>query len=259
MSDKTPSLPTLFVGHGSPMNAIEDNVFTRGWQEVAQAIPRPKSILCVSAHWETRGVGVCSVAQPETIHDFYGFPQALFDVRYPAPGEPALARRVATLVNSTQVQLTPDWGLDHGAWSVMRIMYPHADIPVVQLSLDTRQPGEFHLDLARELAPLRDEGVLIVGSGNIVHNLRLYDFRNPLPADWAVRANDVLRELIQTGDVDTLAAWPALGPDVALGVPTPEHYLPLLYALGGRREGDKIHIFNDAVSGSLAMTSVKVG
>jgi 4,5-DOPA dioxygenase extradiol len=238
-------MPVLFVGHGSPMNAIEENSFTRGWRAVAQSITKPKAILCVSAHWETRGVGVCSAEQPETIHDFGGFPQALFDVRYPAPGDPPLARRVATLVEGVQVQVTSDWGLDHGAWSVLRIMYPDADIPVVQLSLDTAQPGSFHVDLARELAPLRDEGVLILGSGNIVHNLRLFDFRNAaVPAVWAERANALLRERIEAADTAALADWPALGADVALGIPTPEHYLPLLYALGARRQGDKIHIFN---------------
>ncbi len=182
-------MPALFVGHGSPMNAIEDNAFTRGWQAAAQAIPKPKSILCISAHWETRGVGVCSATQPETIHDFGGFPQALFDVRYPAPGDPALAQRVSAIVKGVQIQPTTQWGLDHGAWSVLRVMYPDADVPIVQLSLDSAQPGAFHLALGRELAALRDEGVLIVGSGNIVHNLRLFNFRDPAPADWAIRAN----------------------------------------------------------------------
>jgi 4,5-DOPA dioxygenase extradiol len=241
------------------MNALEDNEFTRGWQEAARQVPKPRAILCVSAHWETRGVWTCAAAQPETIHDFYGFPQALFDVRYPAPGDPALSERVAQLVKSTEVRTTLEWGLDHGAWSVLRVMYPQADVPVVQVGLDSRQPGAFHLALARELAALRDEGVLILGSGNIVHNLRLWNFRNPAPADWAVRANDLLRERIAAGDTTALADWRTLGPDVALGIPTPEHYLPLLYALGARREGDKIEIFNDVVSSSLAMVSVIVG
>jgi len=253
------TLPALFIGHGSPMNALEDNAYTRGWRDVAQAMPRPKAILCVSAHWETRGVAVCDSAQPETIHDFYGFPQALFDVRYPAPGDPALARRVAEAVTGIPVQRTSQWGLDHGAWSVLRIMYPQADIPVVQLSLDTAQPGDFHLRVARQLAPLRDEGVLILGSGNIVHNLRLWNFRDPAPIAWAIRANDRLRERIVAGDSAALADWHELGADVALAVPTPEHYLPLLYALGARRDGEQIHIFNDAVTSSLAMTCVRVG
>jgi 4,5-DOPA dioxygenase extradiol len=181
-----PSMPVLFAGHGSPMNAIEDNAFTRGWQAAVASMPKPKAILCISAHWETRGVGVCIAERPQTIHDFGGFPQALFDVQYPAPGDPALARRVASMVKGVQVHTTPEWGLDHGAWSVLRVMYPQADVPVVQLSLDTAQPGAFHLNLARELTPLRDEGVLILGSGNIVHNLRLINFRDPAPADWAM-------------------------------------------------------------------------
>jgi 4,5-DOPA dioxygenase extradiol len=253
-------MPALFVGHGSPMNAIEENEFTRGWQAAAQAIAKPKAILCISAHWETRGVGVCSATQPETIHDFGGFPQALFDVRYPAPGDPALAQRVVALVKGLQIQATPQWGLDHGAWSVLRVMYPDADVPVAQLSLDTSKHGSFHLALARELAPLRDEGVLILGSGNIVHNLRLFNFRDPAPAaDWAARANTLVRERIESGDFEALADWRTLGPDVALAIPTPEHYLPLLYALGARREGDTIRIFNDTVTSSLAMTSVMVG
>jgi len=257
-SNQTP-MPALFVGHGSPMNAIEENMFTLGWRECARAIPKPKAILCVSAHWETRGVGVCSAPQPETIHDFYGFPQPLFDVRYPAPGDPVLAQRVAALVRSVQIQPTPKWGLDHGAWSVLRVMYPGADIPVVQLSLDTTQAAPFHLRLARELTPLRDEGVLILGSGNIVHNLRLYDFHDAAPIDWAVRANASLRDRIEAGDVGALSDWNRLGPDVALGITTPEHYLPLLYALGARRPEEPIHIFNDTVTSSLAMLSVRVG
>ena len=259
MNHSNPTMPVLFVGHGSPMNALEDNAFTRGWRAAAQRLPPPRAILCVSAHWETRGVWTCASAQPETIHDFYGFPPALFAVRYPAPGDPALAERVAQLVKTTEVRTTPEWGLDHGAWSVLRVMYPQADIPVVQLGLDTREPGAFHLTLAHELAALRDEGVLILGSGNIVHNLRLWNFRNPAPADWAVRANDVLRERIEAGDTTALSDWRALGADVALGIPTPEHYLPLLYALGARRDGDKIEIFNDVVSSSIAMMSVVVG
>jgi 4,5-DOPA dioxygenase extradiol len=252
-------MPALFIGHGSPMNALEDNAFTRGWRAIAQEFPRPKAILCVSAHWETRGAAVCDNPQPETIHDFYGFPQALFDVRYPAPGDVALARRVVDLGQGAPVQATSQWGLDHGAWSVLRIMYPHADVPVAQLSLDTAEPGDFHLRLAQDLAPLRDEGVLILGSGNIVHNLRLWNFRDAVPAPWAIRANDLLRGHIAAGDNAALADWRALGADVALAVPSPEHYLPLLYTLGVRRDGESIQIFNDAVTSSLAMTSVRIG
>lgn len=259
MNSANATMPALFVGHGSPMNAIEENAFTQGWRDAAARLPRPRAILCVSAHWETSGVFACANPQPPTIHDFYGFPQALFDVRYPAPGDPALAQRAGELVRSTPVRATNDWGLDHGAWSILRIMYPQADVPVVQLSLDTARPGSFHLAVARELAPLRDEGVLILASGNIVHNLRLWNWRNPAPADWAVRANERVRDRIVAGDVQALSDWPALGADVALAVPSPEHYVPLLYALGARRDGDKIEIFNDVVSSSIAMTSVRVG
>lgn len=252
-------MPVLFVGHGSPMNAIEDNAFTRGWQDAARRIPEPKAILCVSAHWETRDVYVGATDRPETIHDFYGFPKALFDVRYPAPGDPALARRVAQRVKSTHVHLDPGRGIDHGVWSVLRILYPDADIPVIQLSLDTAQPGTFHYRLAQELGPLRDEGVLILGSGNMVHNLRLFRFHDPVPADWAARADAVIRARIESGDHAALVDWRALGADVALGVPTPEHYLPLLYVLALQRDGEKIHIFNDVVTSAISMTSVLIG
>ena len=259
MQTATQAMPALFLGHGSPMNAIEDNAFTQAWKQVAERIPKPRAVLCVSAHWETRGVGVCSAEHPETIHDFGGFPQALFDVQYPAPGDHRLAQRVANLLDGVPAHMTPQWGLDHGAWSVLCVMYPDADVPVVQLSLDSAQSGAFHLDLGRQLAPLRDEGVLILGSGNIVHNLRLLNLRDPAPADWALRANTTLRDLIVSMDDAALAEWRKLGPDVALAVPTPEHYLPLLYVLGARRAGDKIHIFNDVVTSSLAMTSVLIG
>lgn len=259
MTPSNTTLPALFIGHGSPMNALEDNAWTRGWREAARRIGRPRAILCVSAHWETRGVGVCSVDHPQTIHDFHGFPKALFDVRYPAPGDARLAQRVVDLVAITEVQPSAEWGIDHGAWSVLRVMYPEADVPVVQLSLDTARDGAFHLALARELAPLRDEGVLILGSGNVVHNLRLFDFRNAAPAPWAERANALLRARILAGDTDALSDWRSLGADVALGVPTAEHYIPLLYALGARRPGDGIELFNDEVTSSLAMTCVRVG
>lgn len=254
-----PTMPALFIGHGSPMNAIEDNANTRAWRDAALRLPRPRAILCVSAHWETQGVEACSAAQPETIHDFYGFPKALFDVRYPAPGAPALAQRVADVVRIAPVQTTTQWGLDHGAWSVLRVMYPEADIPVAQLSLDRTQAGPFHLELGRELAPLRDEGVLILGSGNIVHNLRRFDFRDPTPSDWALRADALVRDRIAAGDTAGLADWRTLGPDVALAVPSPEHYLPLLYVLGARRDGEAVTVFNTDVTSALSMTSVRVG
>jgi 4,5-DOPA dioxygenase extradiol len=252
-------MPALFVGHGSPMNALEDNAFTRGWQDAARRIPRPRAIVCVSAHWETRGTYVSGTATPETIHDFSGFPQALFDVRYPAPGDPALARQIAQTVQNAKVHIDPGRGIDHGVWSVLRIMYPQADIPVLQLSLDSAQPGAFHHALGQELAPLRDDGVLVVGSGNIVHNLRLFDFHASAPADWAARADREIRARIESGDHANLMDWNELGHDVALGIPTPEHYLPLLYVLGLRGDGEPMHIFNTAIISAISMTCVQVG
>jgi 4,5-DOPA dioxygenase extradiol len=253
----------MFVGHGSPMNAIEDNEFRRGWVEVACAIPRPSAILCISAHWETRGVALTASPQPDTIHDFYGFPKELFAVRYPAPGDPVLASRVQGLVSSAGVALDPSRGLDHGSWSVLFPMYPRADIPVMQLSLDTSRPGSFHFALARELAPLRDEGVLILGSGNIVHNLRLIDFDNPRGYSWADRFNgEVKRRIVAGGALNhgALADYKSLGEDARLAVPTPEHYFPLLYALALQEEGEPLTWFNDRVlAGSASMTSLMIG
>jgi 4,5-DOPA dioxygenase extradiol len=250
-------MPVLFVGHGNPMNAIERNEFHLGWAAVARRLPRPKTILCVSAHWETRGARVTASATPETIHDFYGFPKALFDVRYSAPGDPELAARVSTLVTSEPVQLDPGRGLDHGAWSVLIAMYPDADVPVVQLGMDTRQSGNHHLALARQLAPLRDEGVLVLGSGNIVHNLRLFDFRNPAPLDWALAADAAIRAMISGRRHDQLAQFPQR-PDARLPVPTPEHYLPLLYCVALQQDGDEPEFFNVSVPGSISMTSVLI-
>lgn len=258
-SHQPSAMPALFVGHGSPMNAIEDNAFTRGWRDIAQRIPRPKAILCISAHWESRGVYASAATTPSTIHDFYGFPQALFDVRYPAPGDPALAQRVTQLVKSIKVNTTTEYGLDHGAWSVLRVMYPQADIPVIQLSLDTTQPGAFHYRLGAELAPLRDEGVLIFASGNIVHNLRMLNFRNPAAPDWVARVDAAVRTRIVENRHAELADWRSLDPQVALAIPSPEHYLPLLYTLGARRVDDKIHIFNSELFSTISMTSVMLG
>ncbi|HMM56184.1 MAG TPA: 4,5-DOPA dioxygenase extradiol [Rudaea sp.] len=252
-------LPALFIGHGSPMNALEDNAFTRGWQDAARRIPKPRAVVCISAHWETRGVGVTATPAPQTIHDFYGFPQALFDVRYPAPGDPALAAQIAQMVKSAKVHPDTEWGLDHGAWSVLRIMYPQADIPVLQLSLDSAQPGAFHYALGQELAPLRDDGVLVMGSGNIVHNLRLFDFHATQAADWAARADGIIRSHIDSGDHAALLDWNALGPEVGRGVPTPEHYLPLLYALAVRGKDEPVRIFNTTVISAISMTCMQVG
>ena len=251
-------MPVLFVGHGNPMNAIERNEFHLGWSALAGRLPKPSAVLCVSAHWETRGAQVTAAAAPETIHDFYGFPQALFDVRYPAPGDPALAARVAALVTSERVGLDLNRGLDHGAWSVLIAMYPSADVPVVQLGMDTSQPGPHHYALAQQLAPLRDEGVLVLGSGNIVHNLRLFDFRDPAPLDWALAADAELRGHIAAGRHDELAGYPAQ-PKSRLPVPTPEHYLPLLYAIALQQAGETAEFFNVRVPGSISMTSLLIG
>ncbi len=256
-------MPALFLGHGSPMNAVEDNRFSREWARLGALLPRPRAILCVSAHWETRGVYVSATERPETIHDFYGFPKVLFDVRYPAPGSPALARRVAALIGAApgapRVHLDPGRGLDHGAWSVLRVLYPQADIPVVQLSLDSAQPGPWHYALARQLAPLRDEGVLLLGSGDIIHNLRLFSFHDSSAPDWALRFHALSRRLIEIGDHATLADYPRLGGDAHLAIPTPEHYLPLLYVLALQRPGEQPAFFNDAVFSALSMTSFVLG
>ncbi len=251
-------MPVLFVGHGNPMNAIERNAFHLGWSAVAKRLPRPKSVLCVSAHWETRGAWVTAAARPATIHDFYGFPRALFDVRYPAPGDPALAARVAALVSSECVHLDPDRGLDHGAWSVLIAMYPEADVPVVQLGMDTSLPGGHHYALARQLAALRDEGVLVLGSGNFVHNLRRFDFRDPAPLDWALAADAEIRGHVAAGRHGELADYPSR-PEARLAVPTPEHYLPLLYAVALQQPHEKAEFFNVAVPGSISMSSVLIG
>lgn len=242
------------------MNAIEDSEFRRGWAQLGRALPRPEAILCVSAHWETRGVFLTGAATPPTIHDFYGFPRELFAVRYPAPGQPALARRVASMLGSVEAAVDPARGLDHGCWSVLVAMYPEADVPVVQLSLDSTKPGPFHYALAKGLRPVRDAGVLILGSGNIVHNLGLADFGHDAGYDWAVRFDAAVRARINAGDHAALAAWDELGSDARLSIPTPEHYLPLLYVLGAQQPGDAVSLFNAAtVLGSISMTSVVIG
>jgi 4,5-DOPA dioxygenase extradiol len=251
-------LPVLFVGHGSPLNAIEDNPWSAAWRALGERLPRPRAILCVSAHWETRGVYVTATPTPETIHDFYGFPKALFDVRYPAPGDAALARRIATLGADVPIRLDPGRGLDHGTWSVLRPMYPAADIPVLQLSLDSRQPGAWHYALAQRLAPLREEGVLIAGSGDIVHNLGLFRFNEHGALDWAARFRDEVNRRIAARDHAALCDWPALGRDAQLSIPTPEHYLPLLYALALQRDDDAVETFNDDVVSALSMTSLVI-
>lgn len=252
-------MPALFVGHGSPMYAIEENELYRRLHEVAEQLPKPKAVLCISAHWETDGVFLTASGRPETIHDFYGFPKELFDVRYPAPGDPALARRAAALLSQAGADLDMERGLDHGCWSVVRAMYPEAGVPVVQLSLD-RKSAATHYVLATQLAPLRSEQVLIVGTGNIVHNLGMIDFRRADGFDWAVRFNEDVKRRILAGDHNALAAPEALGSEARLAVPDREHYLPLLYALAVKGEGEKVSFFNDKiVMGSISMTSVLIG
>ncbi len=252
-------MPIVFVGHGSPMNAIEDNAFHRAWRALGERLPRPRSILCVSAHWETRGARLTGAGHPSTIHDFFGFPKALFDVQYPAPGDPKLARHAEELLGGIKhAQIDATRGFDHGMWSVLRVMYPDADVPVVQLGIDTSQPGEHHYAFAKKLAPLRDEGVLVLGSGNIVHNLPLFDPRNPHPLDWAQRFNDAVKRRIGFREHIELADWPRMGADARMSIPTPEHYLPLLYVLALQRDDDRASFFNEAVISGIAMTSVVI-
>lgn len=248
--------PVLFVGHGSPMNAIEDNAFRREWQRLGRSLPRPRAILVVSAHWESHGVAVTASAQPRTIHDFGGFPPALHAAQYPAPGDQGLALRVADLLAPEPVTQDTRWGLDHGAWSILLPMFPDADIPVVQLSLARGHDGPWHYNLAKRLAPLRDEGVLILASGDMVHNLGLLRWPLDKAEPWAARVQQQFNQWISAGDHLPLQHVDQLGHEVQLAIPTPEHYLPLLYALALQTGDDELSLFNDSVLGSLSMTSV---
>jgi 4,5-DOPA dioxygenase extradiol len=255
-------LPAVFFGHGNPMNALDDNAYTRGWSALAAAMPRPRAILMVSAHWYLPGTHVTAMQQPRTIHDFGGFPRELYDVRYPAPGSPELAARVQELLAPAEVTRDERWGLDHGTWSVLVHAYPDADIPVVQLAIDETQPPEFHYALGRRLAPLRDEGVLIAGSGNVVHNLHAYAWgRHPATQfDWAVRFEQQARALLNAGNHEPLVDYEALGSDAMLSVPTPDHYLPLLYVIATQQPGDVVtYPVEGGDGGSISMLSVRVG
>jgi 4,5-DOPA dioxygenase extradiol len=256
-------MPVLFVGHGSPMNGIQDTEFSRRWTRMAQEIPVPKAVLVVSAHWFTRGTRITAMDFPQTIHDFGGFPQELFDVQYPAPGHPVLAKETSALLHSAKVELDHDWGLDHGTWTIVRHMYPKADIPVLQLSIDYTKGPKFHYDLAKELHPLRKKGVLIIGSGNMVHNLRMVAWdrlEESYGYDWALQMNDTFKQLIGKRDHDPLIHYERLGREALLAIPTPEHYLPLLYTLGVSHSKDELSFFNDKpMAGSLTMTSVRLG
>ena len=258
--ESTGSMPVLFIGHGSPMNAIEHNEFTDGWRKMAETFPKPKAILCISAHWETNGTLVTSMAKPKTIHDFGGFPQKLYDVQYPAPGCPELAGEMQGMVTGVSVIPDDKWGMDHGAWGVIMQMYPDASVPVIQMSLDYSLSAQQQYDLAKELSPLRKKGILIIGSGNLVHNLRMVDWSGHHQGfDWALEANTLFKKLISGNEHHQLINYQKLGSAVGLAIPTPEHYLPLLYLLGLKSEKEAVTFFNDKmVMGSISMTSVKI-
>lgn len=255
-------MPAVFFGHGSPLNALEQNVYTRAWQSISKTLGRPSAVVAVSAHWYLPGTRVTAMEQPRTIHDFGGFPRELYEVSYPAPGEPALARRLAQLLQPLQVQLDQEWGLDHGTWSVLKHVFPAADVPVIQLSIDATQAPAFHHEVGQRLAPLRDEGVVVIGSGNVVHNLRTYAWRRRViePYDWAVRFDAVVRQALVSGDERTLIEYQELGEDARLSVPSPEHYLPLLYVLGLRSAGEPVAFPTQGIEGgSISMLSVQIG
>lgn len=257
-------MPVLFIGHGSPMNAIEENEFVSGWRDIGKTLPEPNAILCVSAHWETKGTYVTAMNKPPTIHDFGGFPKALFEVEYPAPGSPELANETKNIVKKSEVGLDTRWGLDHGCWSVVKHLYPKADVPVIQLSLDYFLQPQYHYDLAKELSSLRKKGVLIIGSGNMVHNLGLVSWEKMEEPgygyDWAIEANEKMKKFILSNDHKSLIDYKLQGKAFNLAIPTPDHFLPLLYSLALKEEAEKIEVFNDkTVAGSLSMTSLKIG
>jgi 4,5-DOPA dioxygenase extradiol len=260
----TDTLPALFIGHGSPMNGILDNEFSRQWAKMANEIPRPKAVLVVSAHWLTRGTFITAMENPKTIHDFGGFPKELFEVEYPAPGSPALAKETSDLVVSTNIEPDHEWGLDHGTWTVVRHMYPEADIPILQLSIDYYQSLDFHYRLGKDLQELRRRGVLVIGSGNMVHNLRMiaWDRLNEpeFGFDWALEMNSLFKSKIEAKQHLDLIDYRSLGQAGKLAIPTPDHYFPLLYLLGIQGKKEEVSFFNDkAVGGSLTMTSVRFG
>jgi 4,5-DOPA dioxygenase extradiol len=263
-TNNIPTMPVLFLGHGSPMNAIEENEFVEGFRNAGTLIPKPEAILSVSAHWETRGTFVTAMEQPETIHDFGGFPKALYEVQYPAPGSPELANRIKSLITTATIEPYYNRGLDHGAWSVIKHLYPEADVPVIQMSLDHYKMPQYHYDLIKELIPLRSEGVLIIGSGNMVHNLRLvawdkFDSDN-FAFDWALEASEKMKNFILSNNHKSLINYRSHGKAFEHAIPTPEHYLPLLYVMALKDENNNVKLFNDkAVAGSITITSVKIG
>jgi len=258
------TMPVLFIGHGSPMNGIEENDFSQKWIELGKTIPQPTAVVCISAHWLTKGSFVTAEQYPKTIHDFGGFPQQLYEVQYPAPGNPVLAKEITTMAKYTAVGEDHEWGFDHGAWTVLRRMYPAANIPIIQLSIDYFKPGEYHHSLAKDLSELRKKGVLFVGSGNMVHNLRMVDFEKlDAPGygyDWAIESNQIFKQKIFDVDDRSLMRYDQLGKSISLAVPTPDHYWPLIYTLGLRKQNEAVEIFNDQVmGGSITMASVKFG
>ena len=260
----SPKMPVLFLGHGSPMNAIEENQFVQGFRNISREIPTPNAILCISAHWFTNGTKVTAMDMPPTIHDFGGFPDELFAVQYPAAGSPELAKQTTSLLLPAEVQEDHSWGLDHGAWSVIRHLYPAADIPVVQMSIDYTKPPEYHFDLASRLQKLREKGILIIGSGNIVHNLRLIDWQNINTVgagwDWAIEAREMTNNWILDGNFRNLIEYQRHGAALQAAIPSADHYLPLIYSLGLKNKSDDISLFNDElIGGSLSMTSVRIG
>jgi 4,5-DOPA dioxygenase extradiol len=256
-------MPVLFVGHGSPMNGIEENEFVQGFRDIAKQIPKPSAVLCVSAHWETKGTFVTAMEKPRTIHDFYGFPPELYEIQYPACGSPNLAEQIKNSIEKTPVELDFGWGLDHGCWVVLKQFYPDADVPVVQLSLDYTEDALFHYELAKELSLLRRKDVLIIGSGNMVHNLGMISWNNmnisEFGYDWAIEASKRMKKFILNNDHLQLIDYQSQGRAFSLAIPTPEHYLPLLYALALKEKDEKIAFFNDKpVAGSITMTSLKI-
>ncbi|MCT3761910.1 4,5-DOPA-extradiol-dioxygenase [Elizabethkingia anophelis] len=257
----TEKMPVLFLGHGSPMNAIEENDFVSGWRKIGQSIPKPTAIICISAHWETSGTKVTATPHPKTIHDFYGFPPELFAVQYPAPGSPELAAELSEVIDITSVGLDKMWGLDHGAWSVIKFLYPDADVPVIEFSIDIHKSPKEHYELAKELQYLRHKGVLIVGSGNIVHNLRMMNWHQPETGyDWAIEANDTFKNYLLQDKQEELLKFQGISSANQLSVPTPEHYIPSLYAYALRDNNDSIKLFNDQlIYGSIGMLSFQIG
>jgi 4,5-DOPA dioxygenase extradiol len=260
----TERMPLLFLGHGSPMNAIEENQFVTGFRDVAKTLPKPTAIICISAHWFTNGTKVTAMKMPQTIHDFGGFPKALYEVQYPAKGSPELAEATKALLEPTVVALDEKWGLDHGAWSVLKHLFPKADIPVIQLSIDYTKPAQYHYEMAQKLARLREKGILVIGSGNIIHNLRLVDFHNfdkdDYGFDWAIEARSDFNNYLLDGNFQSLINYEKQSKAIQLAIPTPDHYLPLIYTLGLKQKNEDLTLFNDKlVAGSLSMTSVKIG